>query len=252
MNKKTNGYVAGIGCGFGFVILLFLAINNAWNTTGQLLWGFTAVFGGLSVGCFFKPETFGAAVSKYFEQLSETKGTSDSHDKQIQKKSSGIQVMSHDQSSVKIFLNQPDKEHFKNSKTTEGEIARQVVSYLEDRRVLYLSSEMECPNHCVQSVLQIREFLTTKIGELPGKTDLSTSLKAMRAACRKFLSAIGDPDGDIIRFGSHQGHWASWEFNGAIGELRGVFGIHLEKIVNTYNIQVEKDLASIMPLDDKD
>lgn len=137
-----------------------------------------------------------------------------------------------------------------NPEKTERDAARQVISYLEDRRVLYTPSEMECPDHCVQSVLQIRQFLTTKIGETPENTELSNSLRAMRAACRKFLNETDDPHGDIVRFGFQMGHFASWKFLSALGELRGVFGIHTAKIAVAYGIDVEKELATIMPIED--
>jgi hypothetical protein len=90
MDKKTNGYVAGIGSFFGFAVFLALALNNEWNTSGQILWAFTIIFGGLGVGCFWKPESFGAVVSQFFEKISENKGGSDSHDIQVQNKSSGF------------------------------------------------------------------------------------------------------------------------------------------------------------------
>jgi hypothetical protein len=114
MGKKTSGYVAGIGCIFGFVLLLLLAINNEWNTTGQLLWGFTVVFGGLSVGCFWKPETFGNAVSKYFEQVSESKGRSDANNTQTQTKSSGVQVMAQDNAHVTVNVDAEKKKGAEN------------------------------------------------------------------------------------------------------------------------------------------
>ena len=139
-----------------------------------------------------------------------------------------------------------------NPENIERDIARQVITYLEDRRVLYVPSEMEVPSHCVESVLQMRQFLTSEIGKAPEGTELTNSLRAMRAACRKFLNQTNDPNGDIIRFGSHEGHFASWEFNGAIGELRGVFGIHVAKIAVAYGIDIEEDLASIIPGEDKD
>jgi hypothetical protein len=41
-------------------------------------------------------------------------------------------------------------------------IAKRVLTFLEDRRVLYVPSEMEVPYHGVQSVLHIREFLTAE------------------------------------------------------------------------------------------
>lgn len=134
-----------------------------------------------------------------------------------------------------------------NPENTERDYAREIVSYLEDRRVLYIPSEMEVPSHCVESVLQIRQFLTSKISKLPEDSELVKSLRAMRTACRKFLNTTNMRDGEIIIFGAQKGHFASWEFNGAVGELRGVFGIHLVKIAVAYGIDIEKDLATILP-----
>jgi hypothetical protein len=139
-----------------------------------------------------------------------------------------------------------------NPDHTERDIARQVIAYLEDRRVLYAPCELERPDHCVESVLQIRKFLTEKIGETPEKTELINSLKAMRAACRKFLNSVGDRHNDIVRFGFQNGHYASWKFLSAVGELRGTFGNHITKIAVAYGIDVEGDLESTLPEEDKE
>ena len=37
------------------------------------------------------------------------------------------------------------------------------------------------------------------------------------------------------------------EFNQALGELRGVFGIHIGMIAAKYGLDVEDELASILP-----
>ena len=137
-----------------------------------------------------------------------------------------------------------------NPDNTERDIAREVISYLEDRRVLYVPYEMECPSYCVDSVLQIRQFLTSKIGQIPVDSELSKSLRAMRASCRKFLNDTNDPHGDIIRYGFQMGHFASWKFISALGELRGIFGVHIAKIAVSYGVDVEKELATIMPEED--
>ena len=55
---------------------------------------------------------------------------------------------------------------------------------------------------------------------------------------------------DIVSYGNHQGHWASWTFNGALCELRGVFGIHLAKIAVMYGLDIEEGLATILPIRD--
>jgi len=72
----------------------------------------------------------------------------------------------------------------------------------------------------------------------------------MRAACRKFLDHIQSRDSDLVVYAWHYGHWASWEFNAALGELRGVFGIHLAQIAARFRIDIEDKLASILPAKD--
>ena len=126
------------------------------------------------------------------------------------------------------------------------QVARRVVAYLEDRRVLFVPSEMEVPDHCVRSVLEIRRFLTAELQSVDGDSEIADSLRALRAACRKFMNTVGARS-DIMVFGAHRGHWASWEFNGALGELRGVFGIHIARLAAAHGLDVEGELARILP-----
>ena len=138
-----------------------------------------------------------------------------------------------------------------NPNNTERDHAREVIAYLEDRRVLYDPCEIEISEHCVDSVIQIRVFLTKKIGEISDDSELSVSLRAMRAACRKYLDRMGVKN-DLILFGAHRTFNNRWELHSFIGELRGVLGIHIAKIAVAYGIDVESDLASIIPGSDAD
>ena len=125
-------------------------------------------------------------------------------------------------------------------------MARRVLASLEDKRVLYVDSELEVPRHCVEAILQIREMLTREIGTLESDTEIAQSLRAMRLACRKFLKVMGLADGPYQLFGAEQGHYASWTFNAALGALRGVFGIHVAKLAAAYGLSVEDDLAAVL------
>jgi hypothetical protein len=129
----------------------------------------------------------------------------------------------------------------------ECAVARRVLAFLEDRRVLYVPSEMEVPAHGVQSIVAIREFLTTELGRRAKDDQLTNSLRAMRAACRKFLDQIGPVDGPVVRHAFSHGHYASWEFNQALGELRGVFGIYIAILAASHGLDIENGLASIVP-----
>ena len=117
-----------------------------------------------------------------------------------------------------------------NPPEAECVAARRVLAFLEDRRVLYVPSEMEAPDHCMQSVIMIREFLTAELGKLQPGDALASILIPIRSACRKFLSTVEADERRAIRFGAHQGHFASWIFNGAVGELRGVVGLHVARL----------------------
>lgn len=137
---------------------------------------------------------------------------------------------------------------------TESELstARHVVSFLEDRRVLYSPSEMEVPEHCVHSVMEIRRVLSNELGKLDSGSEFAASLRAMRAACRKFLDRVGVDGREVTLYANHRGHWASWTFYGALGEMRGTFGVHLARIAAQFKLDIEDSLASILPAADEE
>ena len=129
-------------------------------------------------------------------------------------------------------------------------VARQILEVLEDRRVLYAPYDLEDPRHCVSSVLEIRRFLTEQLtGGSIGK-ELSGPLHALRAACRKFLTDT-DP-----RTANIDWDWPGWGRRGvgsldqALGELRGVFGLHVAQLAARYGLDVPETLTVILPVPD--
>jgi hypothetical protein len=144
-----------------------------------------------------------------------------------------------------------------NPPRLDREVARRVIVFLEDRRVLYEPMQAEMPEYCVESVLEIRAFLTEVLGDGGVATELSGNLRAMRAACRKFMSALQElGSGGALYLPSSaetfQGFGRSWTFNQALGELRGVFGLHIGKLAVNYGVDVPEPLSDILPLDPTD
>jgi hypothetical protein len=133
-----------------------------------------------------------------------------------------------------------------NPPKLESEAAQRLVTELEDKRVLFNPSEVEVPHHCVESIVQLRRVLTDELKGLDRESNLAANINAMRAACRKFLDSV-QFDERIIRFGSDQGHFASWHFISAVGELRGVFGVHIAQISAQYGINIRTPLSTILP-----
>jgi hypothetical protein len=131
----------------------------------------------------------------------------------------------------------------------EQVIAKSVVTFLEDRRVLYNPTELELPHHCISSVLEIRHFLTEKMTELDQNSELVKNLRTMRSACRKFLDSAQRLDRGLSF--SHKSYDA-WVFYSSLGEMRGIFGFCLPQILLSYGLDIEKDLATILPASYKD
>jgi hypothetical protein len=129
---------------------------------------------------------------------------------------------------------------------TERKIAKSVVNYLEDRRVLYNPTKLEVSRDCITSVNDIRRFLTAKLDELDPNSELAKNLKMMRSACRKFLDSAQplEPDRDLS-FASRS--YSAWVFYGDLGELRGTFGVCLSQILIANGLDIENDLAKILP-----
>lgn len=130
---------------------------------------------------------------------------------------------------------------------SEREIAEEVLDRLEDRRVLYNPSEAETPEYCSRSVLQIRQILTDAIAKARGKGLLVEHLSAMRAACRNFLDRTEREQGPDYDAARSWGHWRFFDFQDALGQIRGVFGVHLAFIGIRWELEIPPGLASILP-----
>lgn len=125
-------------------------------------------------------------------------------------------------------------------------IAQRVLTHLEDRRVLYSPYECELPEHCVASVLEIRRFLTHELGEAGDRSDLTASLRGMRAACRRFLdqTAVAVEHGEVQQ---HLGGTPQWIFNQSLGELRALIGMYIAVLADRFKLDVEDGLAAALP-----
>lgn len=140
-----------------------------------------------------------------------------------------------------------------NPPESERTIAQRILVFLEDRRVLYNPSEMEIPEHCVQSVIDIRKYLTSELQNISTKSKLNEPVRAMRAACRKFLDKINSNDNRFLYHARHWGDWASWNFIYGLGEMRGTFGVMVAQLAVSYGIDIiEEGLSSIIPEKDTD
>ena len=128
----------------------------------------------------------------------------------------------------------------------DKEVAEHMITFLENRRLLFGERHLEDEMHCVRSANEIRHFLTGQISTAR-TSDLVESLRAMRAACRKFVDTAGP---NVRNF---RGEWqGSNRFALALGDLRTLMGVQIARLAKQYDLAVEDDLAGILPPPDEE
>lgn len=133
-----------------------------------------------------------------------------------------------------------------NPQETERSIARRIIIFLEPRRVLYSPYEYETVHPCIDSIVEIRNYLTAQLEHVDEKSNLNSYIRAMRSSCNKFLSKCPDRE-DFRYLACMNGNIDNWIFTSTIGELRGVFGVMIGQIAKAYGVDIEDDLSQIIP-----
>jgi len=128
----------------------------------------------------------------------------------------------------------------------EVDIASDLMTFLEDRRALYNPLEMEVPSYVIDSVREIRQHLTEDIQKIDRGSELTNVLRAMRVACRKFMD-VGMRRGmrGPVEHGT-TGYDVMWLMS-ALMDLQTVFGTCIGELCTRYGLDIEEDLASIVP-----
>jgi hypothetical protein len=136
-------------------------------------------------------------------------------------------------------------------KDSDRKIVSKLISYFEDRRVLYLQYEPHMKKaNCIESVLNIREYLTNEITQITPDSELIPILKYLRASCRKFLLRIEPFQNELDNLPEDVPSNAKFVFSTALGELRASFGDTIAMLCTKYKINVSNDLGLILPIED--
>lgn len=165
-----------------------------------------------------------------------------------------------------------------NRKETDYQVAYRVISYLENKRVLFVSYDLEVDHECLKSAFQIREYITNELNNIYPNSKLAPKLKSIRAACRKYISRHQLFNTDLLfqerplsdyreEFKQLIEKDYTFKFDSKffinrrptvnidhylLGELRGVIGLQVAEIANLFNLDLEDELATILPIaDDK-
>lgn len=134
-----------------------------------------------------------------------------------------------------------------NPPETQRSIARKTILFLEARRVLFQELNAEFACHCVTSIIEIKDFLTSILPDISEGSELEGYIRSMRNACNTFLSKCPIENKKNKCDYCKPYTLENMFFVYALGELRGVFGIMIGQISKAFGIDVEDNLAQIIP-----
>ena len=126
--------------------------------------------------------------------------------------------------------------------TPQIKVARDLMRELEDKRVLYRSEDLEGAHHCVYSVMDMRQKLTMSMQQVDTDDPLYKQLQKIRRASRSFCDVIGSP-----KFNESPAPVQTALLNRELAKFRQVVGSAVGAISIAYGLDIEDELASIIP-----
>ncbi|MBA0197656.1 hypothetical protein H4F51_13245 [Pectobacterium brasiliense] len=129
-----------------------------------------------------------------------------------------------------------------NAQPIEIDEAKNIILFLENKRVLFNPASMEDIAHCSQSVIQIRSELTRVLQKLSSDSNLAKSVKNMRRACQGFSDKLGHP-----QFSQFERPVQVSMLERELFKLREKCGVSIAEIAVAYGIDVDDGLAGIIP-----
>ncbi len=126
-----------------------------------------------------------------------------------------------------------------NPSESDREKIKRFITFLEDRRVLFNPYHLEVPIWVSQSIIEIRAELTKIIPEFDEDSEIVEILRTMRTVCRRYLDRT---------FKLQDGRFMNGLLIQNLIELRSVFGLCIAKLSMMFGIDIEEELAEIIPV----
>jgi hypothetical protein len=128
---------------------------------------------------------------------------------------------------------------------SDRERVRKFLVELEDRRVLYNPDWLEVRSQVDASVAEIRTICTAALKALASNDFATVPIRSIRAACRRYLddTTIEFRHAD---FDGHRGALTAGAFL-ALGAFRATVGLEVARLAAHYDLEVEGELASVLP-----
>jgi hypothetical protein len=112
--------------------------------------------------------------------------------------------------------------------------AKQLLTFMQQRGVLFVSLHDEYPAHVFDSIKEIRTFLTQLQANLDVESSLTVIVDSINHACRHFMNSTSvGANIEELSFG--------------LGALRKVIGLNIGELAKTYDLTVSGSLRDAIP-----
>ncbi|HEY1137069.1 MAG TPA: hypothetical protein VGE64_06240 [Xanthomonadaceae bacterium] len=127
----------------------------------------------------------------------------------------------------------------------DPQIAKKIVSSMEDRRSLWVTFDAEFPDRVRQSLDELRSRFTAIRGDLLDGTPLDGILLSLTKTILIFYNSVESSDLKALRCDAGDPAWQ--HFSDALAILRKSVGLQIANLADAYGIALSEDLQSIVP-----
>jgi hypothetical protein len=117
---------------------------------------------------------------------------------------------------------------------TDPSSAKQLLTFMQQRGVLFVPLHGEYPPHVFESIKEIRTFLTQLQANLDAESPLAVIVDSINHACRHFMNTTSmNAEYEEVLFG--------------LGALRKIIGLNIGDLANLYGFTVSGPLRDAIP-----
>lgn len=131
----------------------------------------------------------------------------------------------------------------RGDKPSAKDFYRVLLVYLESKRVLFNPGSVEQREHCIASVLEMKQTLSSSIMDKHFTDNELQPIRDMIAACNNYLNKVGSSDDRRFLINQHGWEWFDMSPNGALGSLRTGFRVAIQNVENDYALKYSMDIS---------
>jgi len=148
-----------------------------------------------------------------------------------------------DRNTLIAHANRVEMHNHYGSEASAQDFYREILLYLESKRILFNPGAVEQREHCIASVLNMKETLSNSIfGKRLSDRELQP-IREMIDACNAYLDKVGSSQGRaFIITSQNMCDWFDNSPNGSLGRLRGIFRSVIKKLEDEYGLRYSKEI----------